>query len=425
VAAALTVALLASLSLAPALAGIAGRWLFWPVAPKPGRDATHRSRTWSALARVVTSRPGLVLAAMAVLLAGPAWRATRITWTYDALSGIDPEVRENIGNAAAGVEMARRHWPIGEIAPLQVVVDRPAPADTSQWLALSKKLEAIALAQPGVDGVRSLHSPLGRGVELQADSPAEQMLRRFAAGEYLDSSRRVLRMEILLSTQPLGNTAMARARQVKASLAKAVTQTMPDARLGLAGSTAQMLEIRRVTSGDFRRVVVLVLAVVFAVVLLLLRDLWLTLFMVALIGVSYLASLGLFAWIAPLVVGGSGFDWKVQIFLFVVMAAVGVDYNIFLAARLGQEARRFPPRQAVAEAMIHTGPVISSCGLIMACTLGSLMVGQIQLLKQLGLAFAIGMTVETFLVRPLVLPSFAAIYRRFGRSARLDGTHRP
>jgi putative drug exporter of the RND superfamily len=422
VAAALTVALLAALSLAPALAAIAGRRLFWPVSPKPGR-ASHRSPTWTAVARLVTSHPGAVLIVMALLLAGPAWRASRITWGYDALSGIDPEVRDGIGNAAAGVEMARRHWPIGEIAPVQVVVDRPEPMAGEQWAALSKALEELALAQPGVEAVRSLHSPLGRGVELQADSPAEQVLRHFAAGEYLDSSKRILRMEILLSSQPLGNDAMTLASTLQARLAEAVHSRMGDATVGLAGSTAQMLEIRRVTSDDFRRVVVLVLSVVFVIVLLLLRDLWLTLFMVALIGVSYLASLGLFAWIAPVLVGAGCFDWKVQIFLFVVMAALGVDYNIFLAARLGQEARRFPPRQAVAEAMIHTGPVISSCGLIMACTLGSLMVGHIQLLKQLGLAFAIGMTVETFLVRPLVLPSFAALYKRFGRSARLDGAH--
>jgi RND superfamily putative drug exporter len=113
-------------------------------------------------------------------------------------------------------------------------------------------------------------------------------------------------------------------------------------------------------------------------------------------------------------------DWKVQIFLFVVIAAVGVDYNIFLASRLAEEARRYSPREAVARAVEHTGPVISSCGIIMAATLGSLVVGDIVLLQQLGTAFAIGMIIDTFVTRPLLLPAFAARFKRTGK-ARLLG----
>ena len=111
---------------------------------------------------------------------------------------------------------------------------------------------------------------------------------------------------------------------------------------------------------------------------------------------------------------------KVQMFLFVVIAAVGVDYNIFLASRLAQEARRHAPREAIRRALIHTGPVISSCGLIMAATLGSLMVGEIELLVQLGFALSLGMLIDTFVVRPLLLPAFAALLKRTGKS-RLIG----
>ncbi|KKL88689.1 hypothetical protein LCGC14_1922170, partial [marine sediment metagenome] len=75
-------------------------------------------------------------------------------------------------------------------------------------------------------------------------------------------------------------------------------------------------------------------------------------------------------WVFTVLLGQEGLDWKVEVFVFVVMVAVGVDYNIFLAARLFQEARRLPPRQAVREAVNHTGPVISSCGVIIAATLG-------------------------------------------------------
>ena len=128
-----------------------------------------------------------------------------------------------------------------------------------------------------------------------------------------------------------------------------------------------------------------------------------------------MATLGISYW----VFGGEGLDWKVEVFLFVVMVAVGVDYNIFLASRLAQEARRLPVKLATCRAVIHTGPVISSCGLIMASTLGSLMAGDLQLLRQLGFALALGMLIDTFLVRPLMLPAFVVVAKRTGRAIQL------
>ena len=144
--------------------------------------------------------------------------------------------------------------------------------------------------------------------------------------------------------------------------------------------------------------------------------------MVGAIGLSYMATLGLCAWAFTWYYGDAGMDWKVQIFLFVVMASVGVDYNIFLASRLAQEAKLYPPREAIRQAVIHTGPVISSCGLIMAATLGSLMAGEIELLHQLGFSLGLGMLIDTFIVRPLLLPAFATLFNRTGRSTRLLGS---
>jgi putative drug exporter of the RND superfamily len=133
---------------------------------------------------------------------------------------------------------------------------------------------------------------------------------------------------------------------------------------------------------------------------------------------SYLAALGLSYGVFAGLLGQEGLDWKVQLFLFVVMVAVGVDYSIFLTARLKQEMRRAEGLQAVREAVIHTGPVISSCGVIMAATLGSPMAGDLKLLHQLGFAMAAGMLMDTFIVRPLLLPSFAALKFRWKASRK-------
>jgi RND superfamily putative drug exporter len=144
--------------------------------------------------------------------------------------------------------------------------------------------------------------------------------------------------------------------------------------------------------------------------------------MVASTVLSYLATLGISYWFCLCLPDCTGLDWKVEVFLFVVMVAVGQDYNIFLAARLAQEGLHYRCAEATRRAVIHTGPVISSCGVIMAATLGSLMAGKdLLLLIQLGFALALGMLIDTFVVRPLLLPAFAVLTGRTGKSFRIHG----
>jgi RND superfamily putative drug exporter len=111
----------------------------------------------------------------------------------------------------------------------------------------------------------------------------------------------------------------------------------------------------------------------------------------------------------------AGLDWKVQVVLFAVMVSVGQDYNIFLAARLAEESRCGNPVEAAYKALVSTGEIISSAGMIMAATLGSLAAGHILLMIELGVALALGMLLDTFVVRPLLLPAFAVLTRRTGR----------
>jgi len=426
VAVAFAVAMLAAITLVPALVGILGPKMFWPARPGPAAILSRPPwwrrafNPWPVIAKFVTTRPGLVMLVVLAALAIPAAHSTKITWVYDAMSGIDSSYTNDVGNAAAGVDISKRHWPIGEVAPVEIMLQSDRKLTPRQWRRLSRAVTAALHDVDKIQNVRSLTQPLGARTRLDNKSPAQRIIGRFAAKEYLGLDRKVMRLEAIMDMQTMSNDAMDLADNLRTVIAKCLKdQNAPDIRIHLAGATAQMIEVRSVTQRDFKRLVVLVLSVIFVIVLLLLRDLPLTIFMVTAICISYLATLGLCSWAFVWLFGQDGIDWKVQVFLFVVMAAVGVDYNIFLAARLSQEARHAPPRQAVCQAVIHTGPVISSCGIIMAATLGSLMVGHIELLKQLGFALGLGMLVDTFVVRPLLLPAFAALFKRTGRGKKL------
>ena len=414
IAAALIVALTASITLVPALSGILGRWLFWP-----GRRAgrARKPRLWPAIARGVTRRPGWVLAAVIVLLAVPAVRGVRLTWVYDALAELRPESPGGVGNAAVGMGTATRHWPVGQIAPVTVLIQSPSPLGIDRWKELSGKLTAAADDVDGVDDVRSLTRPLGRNVDLVTRALLAAAASRTQA-EYVSAKADTMRFQAVLDKPSLTLAAMADVTAIRKAVEKTLADTgQPGLTAGFVGATAEMAQIRAVTQADFHRITLLVLAVIFAMILCLFRDAILAAFIVAATVFSYLATLGLAYWLI-LLAGQAGLDWKVEVFLFVVMVAVGVDYSIFLAARVSQEARGTPVHAAVRNAVVHTGPVISSCGLIMAATLGSLMAGELKLFVQLGLALALGMLIDTFVIRPLLLPAFITLTRRTGKIPR-------
>jgi RND superfamily putative drug exporter len=119
----------------------------------------------------------------------------------------------------------------------------------------------------------------------------------------------------------------------------------------------------------------------------------------------------------------SGLDWKVPMFLFTILIAVGEDYNIFLMTRIEEEQKRFGPIQGVIQALSKTGRIISSCGVIMAGTFASLTAGSLMGMCQLGFALAFGVLLDTFVVRPILVPAYLVLLSsgRFGRWGRFLG----
>ena len=174
-----------------------------------------------------------------------------------------------------------------------------------------------------------------------------------------------MRMSVVLKVSPLTRTAMDAATKIEAAAATAD----PTAKISMTGATAEMIDLRDITQIDFHRIAICALVAILLVVWAVLRDLPVAIFILAATALSYLTTLGLTCWVFQLL-GDHGLEWKVQMLLFIVLIAVGQDYSIFFAVRLAQEARTLPCKQATEKALIFTGPVISSCGLIMAATPG-------------------------------------------------------
>jgi RND superfamily putative drug exporter len=145
--------------------------------------------------------------------------------------------------------------------------------------------------------------------------------------------------------------------------------------------------------------------------LALVRKLWLAGYLLGTVMLSYLATLGLTA-IFTMWLTGQPFgviEWRVPFFLFTILVAVGEDYNILLVSRILQERKRHGMVEGVCRGLTATGGAITACGLIMAGTFGTLMLADLSTLKQIGFALAVGVLLDTFIVRPLLVPTFLLI----------------
>ena len=101
-------------------------------------------------------------------------------------------------------------------------------------------------------------------------------------------------------------------------------------------------------------------------------------------------------------------DWWVPVNAFVLLVAVGADYNMLLMKRVREEAPDGSPL-GIARAVSATGRVITAAGVIFAASMFAMMFGSITSLAQLGFTVGMGLLLDTFIVRTLVVPACAAL----------------
>src|SRR5713101_554429 len=180
------------------------------------------------------------------------------------------------------------------------------------------------------------------------------------------------------------------------------------------GVTVSSADLAQVTEADRSRVNMLVLAGIFLILLILVRKPWLAAYLLITVLFSYYATLG-----ATVLAGHfySGrpldqVDWRVPFFLFTILVAVGEDYNILLITRVLQERLQHGMIEGTRRALAQTGGTITSCGLIMAGTFATLMLGGLGTLIQIGFALAFGVLLDTFVIRPFMVPAFTLLVWR-------------
>ena len=433
-------ALAASLPLTPAFLSILGRWVFWPgKSPTPSFRArlfddqtVVETGLWESISRGVKRHPIPIFAAAALFLAPFIFLGLRVQPNYRATGELSPRCPSLKGLAAI-----QRHFTAGEIGPVTILLtssqDWTTPLGQRELERLSigfSSLEGVAevrsLVQPvGMPWIELHGDPNGKGVFNQVLLFVEPLLTSWHA-EVINDARAhymakidepgeekpiyVTRLDVILKTDPFDPASAKTLGLLQTWLKMESPQSNllgEEIKSECYGITAIGKDLADVTESDRFRVNSCVLAAIVVILLLLVRKVWLACYLLVTVLASYYAALGATAlagyfWTGSLLMQ---VDWRVPFFLFTILVAVGEDYNIMLIARAMEERKKHGALEGMRRALAKTGGAITSCGLIMAGTFATLMLAGLNTLMQIGFALAVGVLIDTFIVRPLLVPA--------------------
>lgn len=356
----LVVAAIFVLFVLPPLLALCGRKVFWPFIPRAGDPAATTTGVWRRVADAVGHRPGLVCTlAITVLAASGAG----LLGTHLGLSQTE-QFRVH-ADSVTGFDILAAHFPGGASDPTVVIASTARAAPVHQATA----------AAPGVASV----TPTGQ------------------------SPTGLTKWSVVLDAAPATTDAFHAVEAVRDS----VRAVDPAALVG--GADAEALDIRDAAARDRAVLIPMILLVVLAVLYVLLRAVLAPPILVAATVLSALAALGLGGWASIHVFGFPALDNSTPLFAFLFLVALGVDYTIFLVTRARAETREHGTRNGIVRAVSATGGVITSAGIVLAAVFCVLGVLPLIVLTQLGIIVGLGILLDTFVVRTLVIPALFAL----------------
>jgi putative drug exporter of the RND superfamily len=368
------------LTMLPALLTICGRNWFWPRIPHVGEtgvDETHG--TWRRVGERVDRRPRAVWVTGTVVLLVLAANLVNLDTGLTSGNSFRGDVE-----SVEGQEIVSRNFPAGSSAPTDVIVPDASKAPAVAR-ALQQQRDLVSQVAPPVQG------PPGS------------------------------RITVVLRGDPYATTTLDQVPELRSIAKRAGGEGVL-----VGGPTAQEYDLRQSATRDNRVIIPITLVVVFLILAGLLRSIVAPALLVLSVIVSFAAALGVGVFVSDVVFGFPGIDPSLPLLCFVFLVALGIDYNIFLMARVREETHRYGTREGTLRGLAVTGAVITGAGIVLAGTFGALAVLPLVFLTEIGFIVAFGVLLDTFVVRSLIVPAAVIdVGRRVWWPSRLAKVEEP
>lgn len=369
---AFVVIILASVTLVPALFTLFGRKAFWPKVPKYRQAPAEHKGVWAKVARVVTNKPlvsgGIVLFALIL----SSLNIFNLEYEFDMVKSFPEELPSRVG-----YEIIEANYDKGQVAPLTLLVKSDDPLDTTFMTELESMLES------------------------------SKAIASFRSTETLEDET-ATRYSVSLSLNPYSIEAMDAVEELREETASL------DSSVGVfwSGVTPKLVDEQQVNGQDILKVILLETLLITVLLFAMTRSWKMALYMMATLLLSFTAALGIGIFAVDLLFGYDAISTRVPLYSFIFLVALGIDYTIILVSRFQEERLNAPVKQALQRSITVTGGVISSAGVILAATFAALMTMPIADLFVFGFIVAIGILMDTFIVRGVLIPALILFFEK-------------
>lgn len=351
-----------------------GRWAFWPRVPLEGTPDAKLLGIWSKLANLVGTRPRFTWVVTGIVLLVFAGFST--TLKTDGVPITESFVNASEVDSVIGQGRLEQHFDAGLGSETVVMTNADAQAEV---LSVVSATPGVAFANVLTDAPPGAPTP---GNPLVVNDRVQVLVTLANPSDSPEAERTVV--------------------DLRAALAD-----VPQAEALVGGPTAVSVDINEANLRDRNLIIPLVLAVIFIILIILLRAINTPIILIATVLLSFFATLGACAIAFSVIFGFSGSDPSFPLFAFVFLVALGVDYNIFLMTRVREESVELGTRAGILKGLTVTGGVITSAGIVLAATFLVLGVLPLVALRQVGFAVALGVIIDTFIVRTLLVPALS------------------
>ena len=372
---AMLIIIIASVTLVPALFALFGRKAFWPKVPKFGKTMEVKHGVWGPIAKFVVSKPGLVGGTVLLFLLITAGNVFNLNYEFNSVKNFPEDLPSRVA--------------------FEIVEEKFDKGDLAQTTVLVKGNE---LTQEQLQEVATYISENKRIGSAQPSGLTED-------GRYG-------KINLSLKENPYSTEAMAFLEQFRADNATYRLASGQEVDLSYAGTTAKLVDEQQTNDGDIIKIVILETLLIFVLLIVLTRSLKMPIYMMATILLSFVSALGLGIFLVDNLFGYDAVSTRAPVYAFIFLVALGIDYNIIMVSRFLEERKYQNVKDSLEIAIRNTGGVISSAGIILAATFAALMTTPITDLFIFGFIVAVGIIIDTFLVRGMLLPSLILFFEK-------------
>lgn len=394
---AMVIILLAGLTLIPALFTMMGRKSFWPFVPKVGEMKAEKVGLWGRIALFVTKKPKWITCSILLLLVLLSLNARSIPFSFNLLESFPEDL-----SSRQGFQIIEKSYPKGELAPVTVLVKSNQKIELNP--TTMEHLNKLAGELEQLDGVDSVAPEL------------QPRMEKHLPPNVLSKDKQVISLKLTLKENPYSKEALDQLESIRVQDKGLLQKSGLDENtysLHLAGQTATQLDIRDVNERDTLLTIGLVLVLITIMLIFQSRSFVAALYMISTILLSYGAAMGLGWFIFHNLFGYDAMSYRLPLYTFVFLVALGVDYNIMVISRIREELKQHDLQEAVRRGMTFTGGVISSAGFILAATFGVLMTQPLLELFMFGFIVAMGVLIDTFIVRGMLIPALVLLFGKW------------